>query len=160
MAGWTKRQFVTAAFEEIGVAVYEFDLQPEQLQSALRRLDSMMAFWNGKGIRVGYPLPSSPDDSSLDQETEVPDRFNESIISNLAIRLAPSMGKVINPATTTTAQHALDALMARAAMPGERQLPSGTPAGAGYKATSPGNEWLTGPTNSLVAGPDSELSFD
>mgnify|MGYP003525752305 CR=1 FL=1 len=54
--GWTKRQFVTQAFEEIGLAAYVFDLTPEQLQSALRRLDSMMASWNAKGIRLGYQI--------------------------------------------------------------------------------------------------------
>jgi hypothetical protein len=53
--GYTKRQFISAAFEEIGLASYVFDLQPEQLQSALRRLDAMMADWNAKGIRLGYP---------------------------------------------------------------------------------------------------------
>ena len=71
--GYTKRQFISAAFEEIGLASYVFDLQPEQLESALRRLDAMMADWNAKGIRLGYPLPSSPQDSSLDEETLVPD---------------------------------------------------------------------------------------
>jgi hypothetical protein len=58
--GYSKRQFISAAFEEIGLASYVFDLQPEQLQSAMRRLDAMMADWNGKGIRLGYPLPSAP----------------------------------------------------------------------------------------------------
>jgi hypothetical protein len=47
--GYTKRQFVTSAFEEIGLADYVFDLQPEQLEGALRRLDSMMAEWNAAG---------------------------------------------------------------------------------------------------------------
>ena len=47
--GWTKRQFVAQAFEEIGLASYVFDLTPEQLQSALRRLDTMMAAWNALG---------------------------------------------------------------------------------------------------------------
>ena len=55
--GYKKRQFISAAFEEIGLASYVFDLQPEQLQSALRRLDAMMADWNAKGIRLGYPAP-------------------------------------------------------------------------------------------------------
>lgn len=55
--GWTKRQFVTQAFEEIGLASYVFDLTPEQLDSALRRLDTMIASWNALGIRLGYPLP-------------------------------------------------------------------------------------------------------
>lgn len=71
--GYSKRQFVAAAFEEIGLASYVFDLQPEQLQSALRRLDAMIADWNGKGIRLGYPLPGSPQYSDLDEPSEVPD---------------------------------------------------------------------------------------
>jgi hypothetical protein len=44
--GWTKRQFITQAFEEIGLAAYVFDLTTEQLQSALRRMDAMVAGWN------------------------------------------------------------------------------------------------------------------
>jgi hypothetical protein len=71
--GYSKRQFVYAAFEEIGLASYVFDLQPEQLESARRRLDAMMADWNGKGIRLGYPIPSSPQDGSIDEQTNVPD---------------------------------------------------------------------------------------
>jgi len=69
--GWTKRQFVTQAFEEIGLAAYVFDLTPEQLQSALNRLDSMVASWNAKVIRLGYPISSSPQSSNLDEETNV-----------------------------------------------------------------------------------------
>lgn len=50
---YTKRDIVAMAFEEIGLAGYVFDLQPQQLEGALRRLDSMMATWNGKGLRLG-----------------------------------------------------------------------------------------------------------
>jgi len=63
--GYSKRQFVEAAFEEVGLAAYVFDLQPQQLESALRRLDAMMAEWNAKGIRLGYPLPGSPQNSDI-----------------------------------------------------------------------------------------------
>ncbi len=72
---YTKGQFVDAAFEEIGLGS-AFDLQPDQLQTALRRLDGMMAMWNGKGIRIGYPLSSSPEDSKLETETQVQDSAN------------------------------------------------------------------------------------
>jgi RNase H-fold protein (predicted Holliday junction resolvase) len=58
--GYSKRQFVEAAFAEIGLASYAFDLQPQDLEQVLRRLDAMMAEWNAKGIRLGYPLPGSP----------------------------------------------------------------------------------------------------
>ena len=57
---YTKRQFVEAALTEIGLASYVFDLQPEQLEYARRRLDAMMADLNGKGLRLSYPIPSSP----------------------------------------------------------------------------------------------------
>mgnify|MGYP000518919073 CR=1 FL=1 len=43
---YTKRQFVIAAFEEIGLASYTFDITDDELSSACRRLDAMMAEWN------------------------------------------------------------------------------------------------------------------
>jgi hypothetical protein len=59
---WTKREFVVQAFSEIGLASYVYDLQPEQLQTALNRLDSMLATWNGlsspgRGERGHLPEP-------------------------------------------------------------------------------------------------------
>lgn len=49
---WTKRQFMTAAFEEIGLAAYVYDLTPEQMQSAVKRMDAMIAGWNSNGVRI------------------------------------------------------------------------------------------------------------
>lgn len=94
--GWTKRDFIAAAYEEIGLAQSVFDLSPEQIQSALRKMDSMMATWNARGIRLGYPLPSSPGESELTTDTEVPDRANEAIYTNLAIRLASAVGRPVS----------------------------------------------------------------
>jgi hypothetical protein len=90
---WTKRQFVVQAFEEIGYASYTYDIQPEQLQAGLRRLEAMMGTWNGRGIRLGYPLSSNPDSAELDVSSNVPDSANEAIYTNLAIRIAPIVGK-------------------------------------------------------------------
>jgi len=115
--GYTKRQFVDAALEEIGLASYTFDMQPEQLESARRRLDAMMADWNAKGIRLGYPLPSSPEDGSLDEETLVPDSAYEAIICSLGIRLAPSYGRVVMMETKATAKQGYDILLQRATFP-------------------------------------------
>ena len=91
------------------------------LQLALRRLDAMMAGWNARGIRLGYPLPSSPSDSSLTEPTGVPDRANEAVILNLAILLAPGIGKTVSADTRIQARAALNTLLARAAMPPEMQ---------------------------------------
>lgn len=157
---WTKRQFVDAAFAEVGYASYAFDLDPEQLQEALRRLDAMLATWNGQGIRLGYLIPSSPEDSSLDDESGVPDSANEAVYSNLAIRVAPIIGKIVSQETRSTARAAYQVLLSRAAMPEEQQLPGSMPAGAGNKPWRTQNPFLQPPTDPLLAGEDGEIEFD
>ncbi len=159
--GWTKRQFIEQAFDEIGLASYAFDLTPEQMQSALRRLDTMMAAWNALGIRLGYPLPSSPQDSDLDEQTNVPDSSNEAIYTNLAIKLAPSYGKQVMPDTKATAKESYNTLLSRAAMPMEQQLPSTMPAGAGNKPWRVyDNPFIRPPVDPVLAGQDGPLEFN
>jgi hypothetical protein len=159
--GYTKRQFILAAFEEIGLASYTFDLQPEQLESARRRLDAMIADWNGKGIRLGYPIPSSPQDGSIDEETFVPDSAYEAIICSLGIRLAPSYGKQVMPMTMATAKQGYDTLLQRATFPLEQQMPSTMPAGAGNKPWRVyDNPFLRPPVNPVQVGPDGPLELN
>jgi hypothetical protein len=159
--GYSKRQFVAAAFEEIGLASYVFDLSPEQLQAALRRLDAMIADWNGKGIRLGYPLPGSPQDSDLDEPTLVPDSANQAILTNLAIRIAPSYGKVVMPDTKAVAKDSYNTLLQRATMPPEQQLPATMPAGAGNKPWRVyDNPFIRPPVDPVDAGPDGPLQFN
>ena len=161
--GWTKRQFVEQAFEEIGLAAYVFDLTPEQLQSALRRLDAMMAGWNANGVRVGWPMPSTPDASDLDVDTKVPDIANEAIYTNLAIRLAPGFGKTLSPDTKADADAAYSNLLNQTAAPTpERQLPNTMPRGAGTKPwrSFNSNQFVRTPDDPLLAGEDNELNFD
>lgn len=157
--GWTKRQFVAQAFEEIGYALYSYDLEPEQLESAMRRMDSMMATWNGKGIRLGYPIPTSPENGDLDQETGVPDSANEAIYTNLALRIAPTVGKIVSPETKASANTAYKLLLSRAAMPNEQQLPSTMPAGAGNKPWRNDNPFLDEPQDPLLAGGDGPIDL-
>jgi len=130
---WTKRQYVEAAYTEIGLADYVFNLQPQELESSLRRLDTMMADWYERGILLGYPLPMTPGESDLDTPTAVPDRANEAIVTNLAIKIAPSYGKQVSQGTLVAAREALNTLLVRAARPGTMQYPTQTPAGAGNK---------------------------
>lgn len=130
---WTKRQLVTQSFEEIGYASYAYDLSPEQLQSGLRKMDAMVATWATKNITLGYPLPSNPENSDLDTETNVADSASEAIYLNLAIRLAPSFGKMITMETRQSAKNAYDGLLLKAAQPREMQI-TNLPRGAGAKA--------------------------
>ncbi len=130
---WTKRDFITAAYEEIGYSSYQFDLQPEQQENALRKLDAMLATWNSKGLSVGYPLASSPADSDLDQETFVPDWLHEAIIYNLASRLGAPIGRQVPQSTLAAAKTAYQEALKHAAKPKEMKMPNRLPYGAGHK---------------------------
>lgn len=130
---YTKRQFVTEAYTELGMADYVFDLQPEQLLGACRRLDAMLAEWNGRGINLGYTLPTSPENTDIDQETTVPDWANEAIVLNLAVKIAPMHGKTVAMETKTGAKLALNTVMINTAKDVVMKLPADTPIGAGYK---------------------------
>lgn len=158
--GWTKREFINQAFEEIGLAGYVYDLEPEQMQSALRRLDSMMASWNARGIRIGYPLPGSPSSSNESDATNVPDSANEAVYLNLGVRIAPSFGKQLSAETKQNAKRAYDALLIQISAPPQMQMPYGVPAGAGNKLNITQNRaFLIGPSSPLQAGEDSEIEF-
>jgi len=158
--GYSKRQFITEAFEEIGLASYVFDLQPEQLQSALRRLDAMMAEWNGKGVRLGYPLPGSPQDSDLDEPSQVPDSANQAIVTNLAIRIAPSYGKAVMMETKVAAKESYNTVLSRLSVPMEQQLPGSMPAGAGNKPWRNQSPFIAPPVDPLLAGNDGAIEFN
>ena len=69
---YKKLDIVDLAFQEIGIASYEFDLNPQESNGALRQLDLMMATWNKRGIRVGYLQSSGR--SSADIHTNQTDR--------------------------------------------------------------------------------------
>jgi hypothetical protein len=132
---WTKRQIIEQAFEEIGLASYVFDLTADQLESALRRLDLMVASWQARNIQIGYPLPASPGNSNIDEEIQTSLNNNEALVLNLAVRLAPAYGKSLSPDTKATAKLLYDQLLIEAAMPYEQQFVRTLPLGAGFKRT-------------------------
>lgn len=155
----TKRQLIEAAHAELGLADYVFDLPAEQLQLALRRLDAMMAEWNGMGLRLGYPIPGSVEGGDLDTDAGVPDSAWETIVLNLAIRLAPSFGKAVAQETKAEAKRGFNMLLGKV-LPNTMQL-GRIVAGAGNKTW----RWQLDPflvpdPPSLEAGPDGDLEFE
>jgi len=155
---YTIRQFVTSALEEIGLASYVFDLQPEQLASAAKRMNAMLAEWNTKGIYLGATLYGNPDDIDLDAASNVPDMANEAITTNLAIRIAPMFGKSPLPETKTTARSAYEAMLLAFSKPIPMQLPV-MPAGAGNKPWRYDDAFTYGPVDSVTIGGNSNLEF-
>lgn len=158
---WTKRQFVEQAFEEIGYASYAYDLEPEQLQAAMRRLDSMMATWNGRGIYLGYSLPSDPSTGDLDDDSGVPDLANEAVYLNLALRIAPIVGKQVPMETKASAKSAYGEMLIHMVKPNEMQLPTTMPAGAGNKPwRDQDNPFLRPSDDGVILPPDEEVTFN
>ena len=158
--GYSKRQFINKALSKIGLANYAFDMQPEQLQSALSDLDGMMAEWNAKGIRLSYPLPGSPENSDIDAETAVPDLAWQAVYYNLAIRIADDFGKTPSPSTRSTAKSSYNTVLLASAMPPEMQFPDTLPAGAGNKPWRYDEPFMLPPSDPIEAGGDGPLEFN
>jgi hypothetical protein len=157
---YSKGWFVRKAFSEIGMAAYVFDLQSQQLQEALERLDSQMATWDGNGIRVGWSIPESEDESSLEDEVDVPYQAREAIFKQLALKIAPLFGKTCSPELKSAASQAMDALLQFTAWPIPMQYPGTLPSGAGNKPwRNQGTPFLGPPVNPVLAGGDGPIDF-
>ena len=155
---YTIRQFVEAALEEIGQAAYIFDASPDQLLSAAKRYNAMLAEWNAKGIRLGATLYANPNDIDLDAASNVPDLANEAIITNLALRIAPMYGKSPMPDTKLTANRSYGTMLSTFSQPMEMQLGE-MPAGAGNKPWRYDDAFTPDASLPLTAGPDGPLEF-
>lgn len=129
--GWSKRDYVVGAFEEIGLGSYSFDIPPEQEQMALRRLDAMIAEWAARGIHIGWPISSDPIGADPEQQTETSDLARQAIVSNLALRIAGPFGKSPPDFVRTTAHRSLANLVRAAVRTPEMQMPGTFPLGAG-----------------------------
>ncbi len=153
---WTKRQLIESAFEEAGLAAFALDLSADQVQSAGKRLDAMMAGLNQQGLQIGYNM-SQPFDP--DQDSGLPDGAYELVIAGLAIRIAPSYGKQISNDTRALYSRALDAMKVQAAYPQNIPIPAGYPIGAGYKSI-PGERTDFVPASSIdISAGDAPLEL-
>ena len=159
--GWSKRQLITEAYTELGMADYVYDLTPAELQTALRRMDAMMASWEVDGIRCAYPRAGTPSASDIDAVTSVPDAAVSAIVTNLAMQLAPGYGKSVAAETMVTAKKSKATLRNFLSRIPEMQFPSSLPRGAGQKPwRGYGDPFMPRPTSPVLAGQDGEIEFD
>lgn len=153
----TKRQIIEMSYSAAGLAGFVYDLQPEQMETARRMLDAMMAQWNSQGIRLGWPIPSSPIDGDVDEETNLPDWALSAVYLSLGPLIANMHGKQMTPTYIGMMRAAKDSMMIQAVKPVSRQMPGGYPLGAGHK-TYPGSAWSADPEPVISLG-DSELEI-
>lgn len=156
---WTKRQFIQKAFGKIGFGL-DFNVSPEEAENALSELDSMMATWNARGIRLGYLLESNPDSSDLDSDSGVPDYANEAIYLGLALRIGPDYGKAPSPVVQVAAKQAYDTLLSRSVFPTPQPMPNTMPIGAGNRSYGFGRRrFFPTPLAVIEAGADDPITF-
>lgn len=155
---WSKRQICEEMYAELNLAGYTFDIQPEEMQRACRRLDLMMAMWISLGINVGYALALDPTSTDPDQDSGLPLSAIDAVVCNLALAMCPGEGKGPHPSTLSRAKDGKEALMLSAAMPKEQPLRGGMPSGAGNK--NPYTPFITNPDTSPLGNTEGgDLSF-
>ena len=123
----TKGEVVRTALAHLGLVDYEFDIIPEELAAGVDFLNTMMSFWSSKNLKVPYNFEGETEDDSGLPATAI-----EAVVTNLAIRLAPTYGKQVPLDVRTTAKQGLNTLYSESAKPIEQQL-STVPSGAGHK---------------------------
>jgi len=131
---WTKRQIITQAFSEIGLASYVYNLTPAELQDAMRRLDTMLALWTSRNIIFDpvYPQPATYGAGDLDDDTNATEDAIEPMFLGLALRIAPSYGKQPSPDTRAVARAGYTTLLGQYVLGTQVSL-KGTIKGAGAK---------------------------
>ena len=160
---WTKADIVSAAFGELALADYDFDIQPEEQQACARRLDAMMATWQARGVSLPYAFAAGAN-VDLQQDSGLPLKAVEAVYLALAVRQAASKGKAVPASLKTSAKEAFDALASSIAHAeiGQQQYRAGTPRGAGSKPWRTTNApFVPVPnTSPLQISDDGGLNFD
>lgn len=129
---WTKRALIREAFGALAIAGHTFDLTPEEMATALRRLEAMVAAWGQRGVFVGYNLSQSPEDADEDQDSGIPGSVASAVFLNLALEIAGDYGRAVPLDLRGRAKEAFAPLLRSAAMPPEQAL-RGLPCGAGSR---------------------------
>ncbi len=130
---WTKSQLIAQAYIELGLPDYIFDLDPEDINTAVIRLDGMIAGWQLDGIRFGYPLAASPADADPDLDSNIPIDCCMGVAQNLAIVLAPTIGKSVSADTMKSASNFYAKILNKFQRPIPKQFGKDLPRGAGNK---------------------------
>lgn len=150
------------AYEELARASYVFDITPEEIQSALLRMDSMMATWENFGIRVGYAMTLDPLNADPDQDSGLPQFANMGVFLNLAINIGASIGKALPQSTIALAKQGFDGMQNWClSNPPQMQYKGNLPIGAGWKRRdAQGGPFVCPPQDLLTTGPDGLLTFE
>ena len=126
--GRPKRDIIELAFDDCGLAGYEFDRTPEEQTMALRKLNGLMLDWPWN--LLGYNQPDYGV-GLAEGASGLPDEVISGTAQYLAFRIAPGLGLTLSPELKATAARALANIEAYCATVPGIQIPRGVPMGAG-----------------------------
>lgn len=141
--GQSKRDIIQLAYEECGQAGYEFELVPEEYDSALRRMDAMLAEWLSLGVDLGYNFPTNGTHGTPEEESGIPDAAVNAVATMLAKRIAPSIGKVLSSESNGAMAMAWTLLRSTYTKIPSMQLGRQTPRGGGNRGFVAGRAYFT-----------------
>lgn len=150
----TKEDLVNAAYAEISLAGYVFDIDPEEKQTALMRLERMAAAMDARGIRIGYNLAGA--DAQLTDPVGIPDWAEEAYYTNLAKRLSVTLGKQLLPETLIAAKEGMETLLLGSMHIPQMQMPRHMPIGTGNRRNAK-NQQFFNPVDRLTTRQDDVL---
>lgn len=129
----SKRTIVQMAMEDCGLPGYEFDAGPEEISSAIRRLDAMMQLLQAAGVRLPYLFPVAIGTSDPDDESGLPDYAVTGIAGKLAEEFAPGLGKRLSAEQRRKTAAAWNIIQAKTVNVPVMRLPYSTPRGSGNR---------------------------
>jgi hypothetical protein len=130
----TKRLVVNMAYDEVRLSVPEFQVDPGELNTALTKLDILMAEWAVSGIYLGYNAPAIPGDGNLDDEIGIPNAALHATSLYLALRISPAFGKALSAESKIAMALALSNLRGMTLRIPNMRLPRNTPIGQGAQS--------------------------
>lgn len=127
----TKSDIIRQALSKLGITGYDYDIDPEEVTTALIELETMMAEWDGQGIRVSYALADSPEEAKGEDNAGIFDWSRHGIVANLAVRIASNYGKEVSQSLALTATQALNRILTANPVLPHVQYPNRMPRGSG-----------------------------
>lgn len=93
---YTKGSVVNDAYKELRIWGITTTPTPEEVQTALSRLDELMAAYDGQNnFTINYNFELTP---NINSPTGTPFQFKRMMVKNLAVELIPTFGKEVPPA--------------------------------------------------------------
>lgn len=99
-----KGDLVTRALKMLGVVDSITSPDPAEIADGLETLDSMVAEWENHGIRLGYQLAPEGVPADPGDESGLADKYVMGVAANLAVNMAPLIGREAQPTIKSRAK--------------------------------------------------------